>query len=225
LGSEGLINVEREAKLSGRTYDKAVLIIGGYLRNTYGRSRPLTLSASLAFEQTYNGIEGDSASAAELFALISSLAQVPLRQDIAVTGSVNQWGQVQAIGGVNEKVEGFYDVCRVVGLTGQQGVCIPQSNVRNLILRKDVRQAIADGEFHIYPIRTIDEGLELLTGFRAGSPDEEDTVHWRAQQQLAEMTEQLRTLQGPGQIRVITAGPSPQEPPAPPKLPDDQPQI
>jgi lon-related putative ATP-dependent protease len=225
LGSEGLINVEREAKLSGRTYDKAVLIIAGYLRSTYGRNRPLTVSASIAFEQTYNAIEGDSASAAELFALISSLARVPLRQDIAVTGSVNQWGQIQAIGGVNEKVEGFYDVCRVVGLTGQQGVCIPQSNVRNLILRKDVRQAIADREFHIYPIRTIDEGLELLTGFRAGSPDEEDTIHWLAQQRLAEMTEQLRSLQGPGQVRIISTGPAAQEPPAPPKLPDDQPQI
>ncbi len=223
LGSEGLINVEREARLSGRTYDKAILIITGYLRNTYGQHRLLTLSASIAFEQMYNGIEGDSASAAELFALISSLAQVPIRQDIAVTGSVDQWGQVQAIGGVNEKIEGFYDVCRQVGLTGQQGVCLPQSNVRNLILRKDVQQAIADGEFHIYPIRTIDEGLELLTGFKAGSSDEEDTVHWLVEQRLGQMADQLRSLQIAAPTRVIAPGAPTPEPPAPPRLPDDQP--
>ncbi len=225
LGAEGLINIEREAKLSGPTHDKAVLILAGFLRNKYGQRKPLTLSASIAFEQTYNGVEGDSASAAELFALISNLARVPIRQDIAITGSVNQWGQIQAIGGVNEKVEGFYDVCRVVGLTGQQGVCIPQSNVRNLILRRDVQQAIADGEFHIYPIRTIDEGLELLTGYKAGSPDEEDTVHWLVEQRLSEMTEMLRGLATMHETRMIPiARPAP-EPPAPPRLPDDQPQI
>ena len=225
LGSEGLINIEREAKLSGRTHDKAVLIIGGYLRNKYGRSRPLTLSASICFEQTYSGVEGDSASAAELYALISNLAQIPIRQDIAVTGSVNQWGQIQAIGGVNEKTEGFFDVCRQVGLTGHQGVCIPQSNVRNLILRKDVQQAIADGVFHIYPIHTIDEGLELLTGYKAGAPDEQDTIHWLVEQRLSRMTEQLKGFEGLRETRVIAAGPSAPEPPAPPKLPDDQPQT
>jgi lon-related putative ATP-dependent protease len=225
LGSEGLINIEREAKLSGRTHDKAVLIIGGFLRNKYGRNRPLALSASICFEQTYSGIEGDSASAAELFALISNLAQIPLRQDIAITGSVNQWGQIQAIGGVNEKTEGFFDVCREVGLTGRQGVCIPQSNVRNLILRKDVQQAIADGVFHIYPITTIDEGLELLTGFKAGSPDEEDTIHWLVGQRLNQMMEQLKGFEGIRETRVIATGPSVPEPPAPPKLPDDQPQT
>jgi lon-related putative ATP-dependent protease len=225
LGSEGLINIEREAKLSGRTHDKAVLIIGGYLRNKYGRSRPLTLSASICFEQTYSGVEGDSASAAELYALISNLAQIPIRQDIAVTGSVNQWGEIQAIGGVNEKTEGFFDVCREVGLTGRQGVCIPQSNVRNLILRKDVQQAIADGVFHVYPIHTIDEGLELLTGYKAGSPEEEDTIHWLVEQRLNRMTEQLKGFEGLRETRVITIGPSAPEPPAPPKLPDDQPQT
>jgi len=223
LGSEGLINIEREARLSGRTHDKAVLIITGYLRNKYGQARPLTLSASLAFEQTYNGIEGDSASAAEIYALVSNLAEAPIRQDIAVTGSVNQWGQIQAIGGVNEKVEGFFDVCRTVGLTGQQGVCIPQSNVKNLILRNDVRQAIADGEFHIYPIRTIDEGLELLTGFKAGSPDEEDTIHWRVDQRLTKMAEMLRGFDGSRGMRFVTTAAPPQEPPAPPRLPDDEP--
>jgi lon-related putative ATP-dependent protease len=223
IGAEGLINIEREAKLSGPTHDKAVLIIAGFLRNKYGRNRPLTLSASIAFEQTYGGIEGDSASAAEIYALISNLAQVPIRQDIAVTGSINQWGEIQAIGGVNEKVEGFFDVCRVVGLTGRQGVCIPQSNVKNLILRRDVRQAIADGEFHIYPIRTIDEGLELLTGFRAGSPEEEDTVHWRVGRCLAEMTEALRGLAAMRETRVVPATQEQLHPPAPPPLPDDQP--
>ena len=223
LGAEGLINIEREAKLSGRTHDKAVLIIGGFLRNKYGQKRPLTLSASIAFEQTYSGIEGDSASAAEIYVLVSNLAQVPIRQDIAVTGSVNQWGDIQAIGGVNEKIEGFFDVCRVIGLTGRQGVCIPQSNVKNLILRKDVRQAIADGEFHVYPIRTVDEGLELLTGFKAGSPEEEGTIHWRVEQRLDQMTETLRGLAATREIRMIPTAPEQPEPPAPPRLPDDQP--
>jgi len=223
LGSEGLINIEREARLSGRTHDKAMLIITGYLRNEYGHKRPLTLSASLAFEQTYNGIEGDSASAAEIYALVSALAEVPIRQDIAITGSVNQWGQIQAIGGVNEKVEGFFDVCRTIGLTGQQGVCIPQSNIRNLILRRDVRQAIADREFHVYPIRTVDEGLELLTGFKAGSPDEEDTIHWKVDQRLGQMTETLRGLGGLREMRMMSSNATTPEPPAPPKLPDDQP--
>jgi len=223
LGAEGLINIEREAKLSGRTHDKAVLIITGYLRNKYGQKRPLTLSASITFEQTYSGIEGDSASAAEVYALVSNLAHVPIRQDIAVTGSVNQWGDIQAIGGVNEKIEGFFDVCRVVGLTGQQGVCIPQSNVKNLILRKDVRQAIADSEFHIYPIRTVDEGLELLTGFKAGSPEEESTIHWRVDQRLHQMGEMLRGLATTRETRIMSAQQEPREPPAPPPLPDDQP--
>ncbi len=223
LGAEGLINIEREAKLSGRTHDKAVLIIGGFLRNKYGQNRPLTLSASICFEQTYNGVEGDSASAAELYALISNLAQVPIRQDIAITGSVNQWGDIQAIGGVNEKIEGFFDVCRVVGLTGRQGVCIPQSNVKNLILRPDVQQAIADGEFHVYPIRTIDEGLELLTGFKAGAPDQEDTIHWLVEQRLSRMTDTLRGLTAMHEARVITTGVPTREPPSPPRLPDEEP--
>ena len=223
VGTEGLINIEREAKLSGRTHDKAVLIITGYLRNKYGQRRPLTLSASITFEQTYSGIEGDSASAAEIYALVSNLAQAPIRQDIAVTGSVSQWGDIQAIGGVNEKIEGFFDVCRVVGLTGRQGVCIPQSNLKNLILRRDVRQAIADGEFHIYPIRTVDEGLELLTGFKAGSPEEENTIHWRVDQRLDKMGETLRGLAATRETRIMPAQQEPHEPPAPPPLPDDQP--
>ena len=129
IGTEGVINIEREAKLSGSTHDKGVLILAGFIRNVYGKDKPLALSASLCFEQSYGGVDGDSASSPELFVLLSALADLPIRQDIAVTGSVNQWGQIQAIGAVNEKIEGFYDVCREVGLTGSQGVCIPAANI------------------------------------------------------------------------------------------------
>jgi ATP-dependent Lon protease len=168
MGQAGIINIERESHLSGSIHDKGVLILAGYLRNRFGQDKPLALSASLCFEQSYGGVEGDSASSTELYALLSRLANVPLRQDLAVTGSVNQWGEVQAIGGVNEKIEGFYDVCRVVGLTGSQGVLIPIANVRHLVLRSDVVQAVAEGKFHIYPVRSIDEGLAILTGMPAG---------------------------------------------------------
>jgi ATP-dependent Lon protease len=163
MGQAGIINIERESHLSGSTHDKGVLILAGYLRNRFGQHQPLALSASICFEQSYGGIEGDSASSTELYALLSRLTDTPLRQDLAVTGSVNQWGEVQAIGGVNEKIEGFYDVCRVIGLTGTQGVLIPESNVRHLILRHDVIDAVAQGKFHIYAVRTIDEGLSLLS--------------------------------------------------------------
>jgi predicted ATP-dependent protease len=223
LGSEGVINIEREAKLSGSTHDKGVLILAGYLRNKYGHDKPLALSASLCFEQSYGGVDGDSASSTELFALLSNLAQVPLRQDIAVTGSVNQWGEIQAIGGVNEKVEGFFDVCRVVGLTGKQGVCVPASNVRGLILRDDVRKAIEDGEFHIYPIDTVEEGLELLTGVKAGSPGEAATLHHLVDERLRSMAEDLRSFGAPRETRVIAPGGKEEKPPEPPKTPDDQP--
>lgn len=163
MGQAGIINIERESHLSGNIHDKGMLILAGYLRNRFGQNQPLALSASLCFEQSYGGVEGDSASSTELYALLSRLADAPLRQDIAVTGSVNQWGEVQAIGGVNEKIEGFYDICRIAGLTGKQGVLIPESNVRHLVLRGDVIQAISEGRFHIYPVRTIDEGIAILT--------------------------------------------------------------
>jgi predicted ATP-dependent protease len=223
LGSEGVINIEREAKLSGSTHDKGVLILAGYLRNTYGQDKPLALSASLCFEQSYGGVDGDSASSTELFALLSNLAQVPLRQDIAVTGSVNQWGQIQAIGGVNEKVEGFFDVCRLTGLTGNQGVCIPASNVKGLILRDDVRKAIADGDFHVYAIETVEEGLELLTGFKAGSPEEEGTLHRLVDERLRSMAEDLRAFGAARETRVVAPAGMEEKPPEPPKTPDDQP--
>jgi ATP-dependent Lon protease len=164
MGQAGIVNIERESHLSGNIHDKGMLILAGYLRNRFGQNHPLALSASLCFEQSYGGVEGDSASSTELYALLSRLANIPLRQDLAVTGSVNQWGEVQAIGGVNEKIEGFFDVCRVVGLTGKQGVLIPASNVRHLVLRGDVITAVATGTFHIYPVQNIDEGLAILTG-------------------------------------------------------------
>ncbi len=163
MGQAGIINIERESKLSGSIHDKGVLILAGYLRNRFGQNHPLALSGSLCFEQSYGGVEGDSASSTELYALLSRLSDTPVRQDIAVTGSVNQWGEIQAIGGVNEKIEGFFDVCRAIGLTGNQGVLIPESNVRHIVLRQDVVQAVAEGKFHIYPVRTIDEGLANLT--------------------------------------------------------------
>lgn len=178
MGHAGIVNIEREAKLSGSTHDKGVLILSGYLRQMYAQDKPLALSASLCFEQSYSGIDGDSASSTELYALLSRLANVPLRQDLAVTGSVNQWGEVQAIGGVNEKIEGFYEVCAQRGLTGQQGVLIPQANKRNLMLRPDVVEAIRQGRFHVYPIAHIDQGLELLTGMAAGDVKTPDTLHF-----------------------------------------------
>jgi ATP-dependent Lon protease len=177
LGRAGLVNIEREATLSGGTHDKGVFILRGYLHQMYAQDKPLTLSASLCCEQSYSGIEGDSASAAELYALLSSLARLPLRQDLAVTGSVNQQGDMQAIAGVNEQIEGFYDVCVRRGLTGHQGVLIPQANVRHLMLRADVVEAMRQGRFHVYPITHVDQGLELLTGVPAGDLMTAGTVH------------------------------------------------
>jgi ATP-dependent Lon protease len=192
MGQAGIINIERESRLSGSIHDKGVLILSGYLRNRYGQDKPLALSASLCFEQSYFGVEGDSASLAELYALLSRLSNIPLRQDIAVTGSVNQWGEVQAIGAVNEKIEGFFDVSRVIGLTGDQGVMIPAANVRNLILRADLVQAVAEGKFHLYPVRTIDEGLEILTGVEAGEVGEKETVNEAVNSRLKELAVGLK---------------------------------
>ncbi|MGE0822224.1 MAG: Lon protease family protein [Candidatus Binatia bacterium] len=194
MGQAGIVNIEREARLSGPTHDKGLLILSGYLRNRYGQDKPLALSASLCFEQSYGGIDGDSASSTELYALLSRLSELPIRQDLAVTGSVNQWGEVQAIGGANEKIEGFFDVCRARGLTGSQGVLIPDANVRNLVLRPDVVEAIAQGQFHIYPIKTIDQGIELLTGVRAGTHDEENTVNGLVSTRLHELATKLKAF-------------------------------
>jgi len=192
MGAQGVIAVDREAKLSGKTYDKAVFIISAYLRHQYAQDFPLSLAASVSFEQSYSGVEGDSASAAELFALVSALSCVPLRQELAVTGSVDQFGVVQPIGGVNEKIEGFFRVCRTVGLTGRQGVIIPARNVDNLVLGHEVLEAVRGGQFHIFPIRTLDEGIEVLTGAKAGAVNEPGTVHHCAAHRLRMLAEGLR---------------------------------
>jgi ATP-dependent Lon protease len=168
MGRAGIINIEREADLSGNTHNKGILILGGYLRKKYAQDKPLTMSASIAFEQSYSGVDGDSASSTEIYALLSSLAGVPIKQSVAVTGSVNQKGEVQAIGGVNYKIEGYYDCCRHKGITGEQGVMIPESNVKDLMLRKDVVEAVKAGKFNVYSVKMIDEGIEILTGMPAG---------------------------------------------------------
>jgi predicted ATP-dependent protease len=170
-GGGKIVDIEREVELGGPLHSKGVLILSGFLAGRYALDRPMSLYASLVFEQSYGGVDGDSASSAELYALLSALADVPLRQDLAVTGSVNQHGIVQAIGGVNEKIEGFFDICAKRGLTGTQGVMIPAANAQHLMLRPDVVDACAAGKFAIWPIATIDEGMELLTGMRMGDRD------------------------------------------------------
>ncbi len=197
LGREGLVNIEREVEMSGPIHDKGVYTLRGYLGGQYASSQPLALTASITFEQTYAGIEGDSAAASELFALLSALSGFPIRQSIAVTGSVNQHGQIQPIGGVNEKIEGFFRVCQLRGLAGDQGAVIPRANLSNLMLRQEVIDAVQAGQFHVYAIETVDEGLEILTGVPAGlrGPDgafPAGTVHAAAQQRLAEMADRLR---------------------------------
>ncbi len=168
LGKTGLINIEREANLSGRFHDKGIHIIAGFLRSLFAQDKPLSLAASICFEQSYSGVDGDSASSTEIYALASALSGLPLRQDIAVTGSINQQGDIQAIGGVNEKIEGFFDVCRIKGLTGTQGVMMPESNVEDLMLREDVLEAVTAGKFHVWPVGKVEQGIELLTGMAAG---------------------------------------------------------
>ena len=169
LGKEGVMDIEREAKMGGPIHTKGVLILSGYLHEKYARERPLALSARLVFEQNYEGVEGDSASSTELYAILSNLSGLPINQSIAVTGSVNQKGEVQAIGGVNEKIEGFFEVCKAKGLSGEQGVMIPASNIQNLMLKEEVVEAVKQGKFHIYSAGSIDEGIEVLTGIKAGS--------------------------------------------------------
>ena len=167
-GKVGIINIEREANLSGRFHDKGVEIIAGYIRRMFAQNKPLALSASVAFEQSYSGVDGDSASSTEIYALLSALSGVPIRQELAVTGSVNQQGDVQPIGGVNQKIEGFFDVCKLKGLTGTQGVLIPSENVDDLMLREEVVQAVASGKFHLYPVHNVAQGMEILTGEHSG---------------------------------------------------------
>ncbi|MDR4505048.1 MAG: AAA family ATPase [Candidatus Scalindua sp.] len=194
VGKGEVINIEREVKLSGPIHSKGVLILSGFLGGRYAKEHPFSLTVSLVFEQSYGGVEGDSASSAELYVILSAIADIPLKQSLAVTGSVNQHGQIQAIGRVNEKIEGFFDICRAKGLNGEQGVLIPGSNVKHLMLRRDVVDAVTEGLFHIYPVETIDQGIEILTGIPAGTPDTsgkypEGTVNGLVKTELEELAE------------------------------------
>ncbi len=203
MGREGIIDIEREAQMGGRIHTKGVMILSGFLTERYAQDKPLSLSARLVFEQNYEGVEGDSASSTELYALLSSLSELPIKQNFAVTGSVNQKGEVQAIGGVNEKIEGFFEVCKAKGLTGEQGVIIPESNVQNLMVKEEVVDAVWAGKFHIHAVKTIDEGIEILTGIKAGARRadgtfEEGTVNDRVDKRLKEMAETMKGFTGFG---------------------------
>jgi predicted ATP-dependent protease len=203
-----VVDIERESKLGGPVHSKGVMILSGFLAGRYARKRPLALSASLAFEQSYEEVEGDSASSAELYALLSSLADIPLSQSLAVTGSVNQHGEIQPVGGINEKVEGFFDVCAARGLTGAQGVLIPSANVRHLMLREDVVEAVRAGRFHVHAVSTVDEGLALLSGLETGDrgPDDrypEGSFNSAVEAALAANIERLKEMRSDGRQRLI----------------------
>ncbi|HET6462006.1 MAG TPA: ATP-binding protein, partial [Syntrophales bacterium] len=200
LGRHGIINIERESELSGPIHNKGVLILNGYLGSRFAQDFPLSLSASLCFEQSYEGVEGDSASSTELYALLSSLADIPIRQDIAVTGSVNQNGEIQPIGGVNQKIEGFFGICKAKGLTGQQGVMIPTRNMDNLMLRQEIIDAVKAGQFHIWAVSTIDEGIQIITGIPMGSMVNgkftEGTISFKVAATLQQMAAKLKKYNG-----------------------------
>jgi lon-related putative ATP-dependent protease len=202
VGSEGIVDIERESKLGGKIHTKGVMILSGYLAEKYSHDKPLSLSARLVFEQSYGGVEGDSASSTELYSIISALSCLPVKAGIAVTGSVNQKGEVQSIGGVNQKIEGFFEVCKVKELNGNQGVIIPKSNIQNLMLKEEVVKAVEEGKFHIYPVETIDEGIEVLTGVEAGKRKKDRTfiknsVNDFVDIRLKEMAEKLTKFKAP----------------------------
>jgi predicted ATP-dependent protease len=195
-GKAGVVNIERETKMSGKIHDKAILIISHYIGSRYATKKPISLSASITFEQLYDMVEGDSASCAELYVLLSSISGVPLKQSIAVTGSMDQTGDVQPVGGINEKIEGFFDLCRLTGLDGTQGVIIPEKNIRHLMLKKDVIEAVRNGEFSLYAIRNVDEGLEIMTGREVGAMGAdgtypEGTINALVAQRLTEIAESM----------------------------------
>ncbi|MDH3664326.1 MAG: ATP-dependent protease, partial [Alphaproteobacteria bacterium] len=197
LGRGQVVDIEREVEFGGPIHAKGVLILQGFLGARFAADQPLTLHASLVFEQSYGPVEGDSASAAELYALLSALSSLPIKQSLAVTGSVNQMGQIQPIGGINEKIEGFFDACRQSGLTGDQGVIIPSTNVDNLMLRQDVIDAVDKGQFSIYAVETIDQGMELLTGQTAGvrggdGQFPEETINRQVADRLVELAEAVK---------------------------------
>jgi predicted ATP-dependent protease len=206
VGSGRVMDIEREAKLGGPLHSKGVMILWGFLAGRYALEVPLALAATLVFEQSYGGVDGDSASSAELYALLSALSEVPIKQSLAVTGSVNQQGEVQAIGGVNEKIEGFFDICRARGLTGEHGVLIPKSNVQHLMLREDVVEAVKNRQFSIYAVGTIDEGIEILTGVPAGGRGADrgfaaGTVNRLVEDKLKSFAERGRNFARPGSER------------------------
>ncbi|MBN9265826.1 MAG: AAA family ATPase, partial [Hyphomicrobium sp.] len=199
MGSGRVTDIEREANLGGALHTKGVMILWGFLAGRYALDVPLALAATLVFEQSYGGVDGDSASSTELYALLSALSEVPIKQSFAVTGSVNQWGEVQAIGGVNEKIEGFFDVCKARGLNGEQGVLIPRANVQHLMLREDVVEAVKAGKFAIHAVDTIDQGIEILTGIKAGTRDddgqfEDGSINRRVEEKLRSFAERGRAF-------------------------------
>lgn len=202
LGKGEIVDIEREVDMSGPIHSKGVLILKGFLGERYANNRPLSLSASIVFEQSYSNIDGDSASSAELYALLSAISKIPIKQSFSVTGSVNQHGKVQPIGGVNEKIEGFFDICKERGLTGEQGVLIPKANEKNLMLRKDVRDAVEADQFQIYSVETVDEGMELLTGLEMGEPDQdgfypEGTINHKVMDRLNQLADKRREFSTP----------------------------
>jgi predicted ATP-dependent protease len=199
MGEEGVVNIEREVEMAGPIHNKGLMILTGYLGGKYAQKQPLSLSASLTFEQNYGHIDGDSASSTELYALLSSLSNIPIKQGIAVTGAVNQRGKIQPIGGATEKIEGFFDICNSHGLTGEQGVLIPASNIQHLMVREDVVDAVANGRFHIWAVQSVDEGIELLTGVPAGEANEagdypEGTIHHAVQARLWSLAHELKSF-------------------------------
>jgi predicted ATP-dependent protease len=207
LGRGEVIDIERQVDLGGPIHSKGVMILAGYLGSRYAETHPLSLSATLVFEQSYGGVEGDSASSTELYALLSALADLPVKQSLAVTGSVNQYGEIQVIGGVNEKIEGFFDICAKRGLNGRQGVLIPQGNVQHLMLRRDVVDAVRRQKFHIYPVRHTDEGIELLTGVAAGQRQAdgkfpEGSVNRRVEERLIALAERRQRFAAGGEASI-----------------------
>ncbi|THB67285.1 MAG: ATP-dependent protease, partial [Spirochaetaceae bacterium] len=200
-GSDGIINIERESGLSGEIHDKGIYIIEGYLQTKYATDFPLNIRASIAFEQSYSEIDGDSASSTEIYVLLSAIAGIPLRQDVAVSGSVNQNGDIQPVGGISEKIEGFFAICKKLGLTGKQGVIVPRRNIDMLILSREVQEAVDNGFFHIYAIDSIDQGIEILTGKTAGLPGKKGefsagSINGLVQKRLREMAMLIKEFGG-----------------------------
>jgi predicted ATP-dependent protease len=204
MGKSGIINIEREVELSGHSYDKGVLILSGFLRDRFAQKKPLNLTASITFEQSYSGVDGDSASSTELYALLSALSGKPIDQSVAVTGSVNQHGEVQPIGGVNQKIEGFFKVCKAQGLTGKQGVMVPRRNLGDILLESEVLEAINNGQFHVWAADHVDQGIELLTGVPAGERDAEGnfpegTINRLVNERLEELSKGIKEFESTGE--------------------------